>query len=99
MGEKSVKSKSFLICIHAKALLKRLIFFYLAIALHYDTNGPRWLVATGFSRKFVIYDIKYLTQPMIMKDDCVKNIILSVDWCQLWETILYSYCDELPNSK
>ena len=34
-----------------------------------------------------------------MKDDCAKNIILSVDWCQLWETILYSYCDAMPNSK
>lgn len=69
------------------------------MALHYDTNGPRWLALSGAYRKFVIYDIKCFMQPLILKEECNKNILLSMDWCPLMETLLYSYCDAMPNSK
>lgn len=67
--------------------------------MHYDTVGPRWLAVSGAYRKFVIYDIKIFMQPIIMKEEVHKNILLSMDWCPLWETLLYSYCDSIPNSE
>ncbi|KAI8118447.1 Zinc finger protein 512 [Lucilia cuprina] len=67
-------------------------------ALHYDTSGPRWLAVSGAYRKFLIFDIKCFMQPMIMREEVNKNILLSMDWCPLWETLLYSYGDDIPNN-
>ncbi|KAM7355201.1 uncharacterized protein ACRADG_001358 isoform 1-T2 [Cochliomyia hominivorax] len=67
-------------------------------ALHYDSNGPRWLALSSAYRKFIIFDIKSFMQPIVMKEDINKNIMLSMDWCPVWETLLYSYSDSMPNN-
>lgn len=91
---------SLIFCIILYCLFVANIYIYfLGLALHYDTLGPRWLVASTAYRKLIVFDIQNLMNPIVYKEDVLKNILLSLDWCPLWETFLTSYDDALPNSK
>ncbi|XP_075159940.1 uncharacterized protein LOC142233045 isoform X2 [Haematobia irritans] len=68
------------------------------IALHYDTSGPRWLAVNCFYRRFVIYDIRNLMEPIPLKEDSAKNVVRNMDWCPIWEPVMIAYCDSIPNN-
>ncbi|XP_037934164.1 uncharacterized protein LOC119668654 isoform X2 [Teleopsis dalmanni] len=67
-----------------------------ALDVHYDTNGPRWLAAACARRKLIVFDIRDLTQPIILKEENLKNLIRSLDWPIVWETVNVGLCDTLP---
>uniref|UniRef100_A0A1A9WQ27 Uncharacterized protein n=1 Tax=Glossina brevipalpis TaxID=37001 RepID=A0A1A9WQ27_9MUSC len=68
------------------------------INVHYDTNGPRWLAVSGMLRRFTVFDIQNIMQPIIMRDELNKNIVRCMDWSPVWETIILAICDSMPTN-
>ena len=70
-----------------------------AMCLHYDTTGPRWLALGSTGRKLLVYDIRNLSQPVLLKEESCKNVIRDLDWPILYESLNIAHCDSINLGK
>ncbi|XP_055907206.1 titin isoform X2 [Eupeodes corollae] len=68
------------------------------MALHYDMNGPRWLAASNSTRKLLIYDLRDITQPMLLRVEVTINIINCIHWPVAWENVMFGLGDTMPSN-
>lgn len=69
------------------------------MALHYDTNGLRWLAVSAYGRTLMVFDLCDLTNPLNVRNEIAKNIVSSLDWPLMWENFVMALGSALQNSK